>query len=46
MDALRKRDYAALTSLPISLLHSGTSEIGAYRSRALTGVGLCFARWR
>jgi Catalytic LigB subunit of aromatic ring-opening dioxygenase len=64
--AMRHRDFDALTSLPLNLLHSGSSEIRnwicvaaaaknlkldwisyvpAYRSRAMTGVGLCFAHW-
>ena len=66
VDALRRKDLAALTSLPPRLLLSGSSEIRnwicvaaaaqdleldwisyvpAYRSRAMTGVGLCFAHW-
>src|SRR5262249_37018187 len=66
VEALRQRDYAALTSLPVKLLFSGSSEIRnwivvaaaasdltldwisyvpAYRSRAMTGVGLGFAHW-
>ncbi len=67
VEALRNRDYQALTALPTHLLHTGSSEIRnwicvaaaakdlhldwisyipAYRSRAMTGVGLCFAHWR
>ncbi len=66
VNALRRRDYAALTALPVKLLQSGSSEIRnwicvaaaaqdlkldwisyvpAYRSHAMTGVGLCFAHW-
>jgi len=66
IEALRRRDQAALTSLPVKLLYSGSSEIRnwivvaaaasdlaldwisyvpAYRSRAMTGVGLGFAHW-
>jgi 3-O-methylgallate 3,4-dioxygenase len=66
VDAMRRKDHAALTSLPPKLLLSGSSEIRnwicvaaaaqdlkldwisyvpGYRSRALTGVGLCFAHW-
>lgn len=66
VNAIRQRDYAALTALPTKLLHTGSSEIRnwicvaaaasdlkldwisyvpAYRSRAMTGVGLCFAHW-
>lgn len=66
VNAIRRRDYDTLTSLPTSLLHTGSSEIRnwicvaavakdlkldwisyvpAYRSRAMTGVGLCFAHW-
>lgn len=66
IDAIRRKDAGALTSLPPRSLNSGSSEIRnwicvttaahdltldwleyvpAYRSRALTGVGLCFARW-
>ena len=64
--ALERKDHGTLTSLPPSLLHTGSSEIRnwicvaaaasdldlewisyvpAYRSRAMTGVGLCFAHW-
>jgi hypothetical protein len=66
IDAIKRQDCEALTSLPVKLLHSGSSEIRnwicvaaaakdlkldwisyvpAYRSRAMTGVGLCFAHW-
>jgi 3-O-methylgallate 3,4-dioxygenase len=66
VEALRRRDYAALQSLPARKLVSGSSEIRnwiavagsaqhldldwityvpAYRSQALTGVGLCFGYW-
>jgi Catalytic LigB subunit of aromatic ring-opening dioxygenase len=66
IDAIERKDHAALTGLPPQLLHSGSSEIRnwicvaaaardlrldwisyipAYRSRAMTGVGLCFAHW-
>lgn len=66
VEALRKRDYETLKSLPAQKLFSGSSEIRnwvataaaakdlsldwisyvpGYRSRALTGVGLCFAHW-
>ncbi len=67
VDALRRRDDAALRALPARMLHTGSSEIRnwicvaaaardlsldwlsyvpAYRSRAMTGVGLCFAHWK
>ena len=66
VEALRKKDYEALKSLPLRKLLSGSSEIRnwiataaaadglkldwityvpGYRSRAMTGVGLCFAHW-
>jgi 3-O-methylgallate 3,4-dioxygenase len=66
VDAIERKDHAALTALPPKLLHTGSSEIRnwicaaaaakdleldwisyvpAYRSRAMTGVGLCFAHW-
>lgn len=66
LEAIRRKDMATLTSLPLGALESGSSEIRnwicvveaaidleldwityvpAYRSNALTGVGLCFARW-
>ena len=66
IEALQRKDHAALKVLPAEKLLSGSSEIrnwiavaaavGAlkldwisyvpgYRSRALTGVGLCFAHW-
>lgn len=66
VNAIQRRDYDALTTLPTNLLHTGSSEIRnwicvaaaaqdleldwisyvpAYRSRAMTGVGLCFAHW-
>lgn len=67
VDAIERKDQAALVALPPALLQSGSSEIRnwictaaaakdltvdwityvpAYRSRAMTGVGLCFAHWR
>lgn len=66
LEAMRRKDYAALTGLSPRVLQSGSSEIRnwicvmgaiagleldwlsyvpAYRSRALTGVGLCFGHW-
>ena len=66
IEALRRKDHAALKALPAKKLLSGSSEIRnwiavaaavkdlkldwisyvpGYRSRALTGVGLCFAHW-
>ena len=66
IDAIKRKDNAALTSLSPALLLSGSSEIRnwicvaaaaqdlaldwiayvpGYRSRAMTGVGLCFAHW-
>jgi Catalytic LigB subunit of aromatic ring-opening dioxygenase len=66
IDALQRRDTAALASLDPRRLKAGSSEIRnwivvgcaaadlelswvsytpAYRTRALTGTGLCFARW-
>jgi 3-O-methylgallate 3,4-dioxygenase len=66
IDAIRRKDHAALVALPPELLRSGSSEIRnwicvaaaaqdlaldwisyvpGYRSRAMTGVGLCFAHW-
>jgi 3-O-methylgallate 3,4-dioxygenase len=67
IEALQRKDHAALKALPAKKLLSGSSEIRnwiaaaaalkdlkldwilyvpGYRSRALTGVGLCFAHWR
>src|SRR5215831_12945124 len=66
IEALQRKDHAALKALPAKKLLSGSSEIRnwiavaaavedlkldwisyvpGYRSRALTGVGLCFAHW-
>ena len=66
IEAIKRKDVAALTTLPPRLLLSGSSEIRnwicvaaaaqdlaldwisyvpGYRSRAMTGVGLCFAHW-
>jgi catalytic LigB subunit of aromatic ring-opening dioxygenase len=66
IEALQRKDHAALKALPEKKLLGGSSEIRnwiavaaaveslnldwilyvpGYRSRALTGVGLCFAHW-